>query len=279
MQAPGEQVEAIELDLLCEGIFRRYGYDFRQYSRTSLLRRVKAFMHEEGLSCIGELQQQVLRNKTMLCKLLGALSVSVTQFFRDPEVFSALQNQVLPRLETYPCLRIWHAGCASGEEAYSLAILLDEMGLLARSQIYATDLNEQAIHTASSGVYPLSVLEEGSLSYLKSGGQGHFAHYYTTDGKNGVMLKRLRRRIVFSRHNLVSDGSFNEFHLIFCRNVLIYFDTDLKAKVLGLLHQSQCRFGYLVLGYRELLDFSPAAQHYEILEPGNEAHSIFRNQG
>ena len=261
----GGDLEALELDLLLTAVARRHGYDFRQYSPASLRRRVLRSMHEEGLSTLSGLQELLLHDPSALARFISHLSVHVTSMFRDPAVYRALREHAVPLLKTWPFLRIWHAGCATGEEVYSLAILLHEEGLLERSRIYATDLSDGLLERARRGTYPLSVMRDYTANYLASGGSEDFSSYYTADHRNARLREDLRRSIVFSQHNLVSDGSFNEFHLILCRNVMIYFDGELRNRVLELLHESLVMFGVLGLGQRESLRFTPRQECYQPL--------------
>lgn len=263
--AQAECLEDLELDLLLSAVARRFGYDFRQYSPASLRRRVLRSMHEEGLATLSGLQERLLHDSQALARFISHLSVHVTSMFRDPPVYRALREHAVPRLRTWPFIRIWHAGCATGEEVYSLAILLHEEGLLERCRIYATDLSDDLLERARRGAYRLSSMRDYTSNYLASGGREDFSSYYTADHKSALLREDIRRRIVFSHHNLVSDGSFNEFHLILCRNVMIYFEKELQDRVLGLFHDSLVMFGILGLGQRESLRFSPHADSYRPL--------------
>jgi len=269
-----ESLEEIELDLLLTAVARRYGYDFRQYSPASLHRRVQRAMVEERLDTLSALQERLLHEPEALQRFISHLSVHVTSMFRDPQVYRALRKQVVPLLRTWPFVRIWHAGCATGEEVYSLAILLHEEGLLDRCRIYATDLSDELLEQANAGAYPLSVMRRYTANYLASGGREEFSGYYTADHKNAVLRDDIRRPIVFSQHNLVSDGSFNEFHLIMCRNVMIYFDKQLRDRVLELFHDSLVLFGVLGLGQRESLRFTPRFESYQPL--ADESLRLYR---
>lgn len=263
-EAP-EDLEELELDLLLTAVARRYGYDFRQYSAASLRRRVRRAVSEEGLETLSGLQELLLHDSDALGRFISHLSVHVTSMFRDPPFYRALREHAVPLLRTWPFIRIWHAGCATGEEAYSLAILLDEEGLLERSRIYATDLSDDLLRQARRGSYPLSVMRQYTGNYLASGGTSDFSSFYSAGHRRAIMREDLRRSIVFSQHNLVSDGSFNEFHLILCRNVMIYFGTELRDRVLELLHESLVMFGILGLGQRESLRFTPQHDSYRPL--------------
>ncbi|WP_084332475.1 CheR family methyltransferase [Marinobacterium jannaschii] len=263
------QLEQIEIDLLCEAIYRYYGFDFRQYARASLKRRIMNLLSLEGLGSISALQDRVLHDRQMMERFLLNLSINVTAMFRDPAMYVALRNKVVPLLQTYPSIRVWHAGCSSGEEAYSMSILLEEEGMSSHSKIYATDFNEAIIKHAQAGVMPLNEMQAYTANYQKAGGKRSFSEYYSARYDRAILVPRLRNPIVFSRHNLATDGSFNEFNIIFCRNVMIYFDDNLRNRVLELLHNSLCRFGILVLGTKESLQFTPFEQYYKELDgPG-----------
>lgn len=254
-------------------ISQRYGYDFSGYSPPSLRRRVRRVMQVEGVRTLSGLQERVLHDPAALGRFVSALTVRVTGMFRDPEVYQYLRRQVIPVLRTYPFVRIWHAGCSTGEEVYSLAIVLEEEGLLKRTRIYATDLSDSVLNVARRGVYPLSSMRDYTAAYHAAGGQSDFSRYYTADDKHAVITERLRKRMVFSQHNLVSDGSFNEFHLVLCRNVLIYFSNGLRERVHELLANSLIRLGVLVLGMRESLRYSHLTDDFE---PLSEKLRIYR---
>lgn len=258
--------EDLELDLLCEGIFRFYGFDFRQYARASLKRRVKNLMQLENLTTVSELQNKVLHDSQVMERFLLNLSINVTAMFRDPFMYSAFRDKVVPVLKTYPSLRIWHAGCATGEEVYSMAILLEEEGLLDRTKIYATDINEVVLRKARSGIISLELMKEYSSNYIKAGGKRAFSEYYSAQYDHAILRSNLGERIVFSRHNLVTDQSFNEFNVIFCRNVLIYFNETLQNRVHELIQASLCRFGIFVLGTKESVQYTPQEPHYKVLD-------------
>jgi len=258
--------DEIEIDLLCEGIFQHYGFDFRQYARSSLKRRVKNLMELEGLATISALQEKILHDEQIMERFLLNLSINVTSLFRDPDLYTSFREKVVPILATYPSIRIWHAGCATGEEVYSMAILLEEEGLADKATIYATDINELVIKKAKAGIFDLSVMREYSSNYIKAGGTRAFSEYYTAKYDHAILRPELRRRIVFSKHNLVTDGSFNEFNVIFCRNVMIYFNSELQGRVHNLLHDSLCRFGMLVLGSKETIQFSSCEDSYKELD-------------
>src|SRR5688572_2171757 len=261
-QPDGSAVEDVELPLMLEAVYRLHGYDFRDYALPSLRRRIRHLVADEKLTTISGLQERVLHDRACLDRLVAALSVSVTSMFRDPAFYSLLRETVVPLLRTYPLLRVWHAGCSSGEEVYSTAILLEEEGLYGRSRIYATDMNEAVLRRAASGVVPLSAMRDNTTNYLQAGGRRAFAGYYTALDDRVILAPSLLRNVVFAQHNLVTDGSFNEFNLVFCRNVLIYFNRDLQDRVHRLLYGSLVRLGFLALGAKETIRFSPHEEQY-----------------
>jgi chemotaxis protein methyltransferase CheR len=262
-------IEDIELELLLEGIFRRYGYDFRHYSRASIKRRVKHFMAKSGQEKISEVTTLALYDSNFFQQLVLDFSVPVTEMFRDPEVYKSLRDKVIPVLATYPFIKIWHAGCASGEEVYSLAILLQEEGLYDRTTIYATDFNEVVLEKAKQGIYPLGDIKKDIDNYQRAGGKGSLAEYFEALYDSVIMTKSLKKNITFARHNLAIDQVFGEMHLILCRNVLIYFDKTLQARVHHLFNDSIIRGGFLCLGKKETLQFSEIYEQYkDIDKPG-----------
>jgi chemotaxis protein methyltransferase CheR len=248
--------EAIEVALLLEAVHRRYGHDFRQYGRAHVARRIRHRMSLAGAATISELQGRLLRDPDLFSEFLRDLSVNVTEFFRDPDFFRAVRSEVAPLLATYPSIRVWHAGCASGEEVYSMAILLREEGILDRCRIHATDRNPAALDQARKGIFPIDRMKEYTLNYQKSGGRASFADYYTARYESVIFDPALRRRVTFSDHNLITDGAPGEMHLIVCRNVLIYFDRDLQRRVIRLFAESLVPGGFLCLGAKESLGFS-----------------------
>jgi chemotaxis protein methyltransferase CheR len=260
-----EGLEDLEIRLLLEGVWSCYGYDFRDYALTSIRRRVRFFMDEEGLSTVTSVQDRVLHDPLALRRFLRALSVNVTAMFRDPSFYRALREVVVPVMRTYPAVRIWHAGCATGEEVYSVAILLREEGLYDRCRLYATDINDAVLRQAQRGELPLSSMRENTRHYIEAGGGHGFARWYKTRDGRAVLDPELRRNIVFAQHNLATDGSFNDFHLVVCRNVLIYFNRGLQDRVHRLLYDSLVRFGFLGLGLKETTRFTPHEAHYEEL--------------
>ena len=266
-------LERIEIELLLEGIFRHYGFDFRSYAYASVRRRLWKRIEAEGLSTVSALQAQVLHQPPMMEKLLLDLSINVTAMFRDPGFYLAFRERVVPLLRTYPYIRIWHAGCATGEEVYSMAILLQEEGLYERSRIYATDINEVVLAKAKEGIFPLERMQEYTENYIAAGGKRAFSDYYTAKYGGALFSPSLTKNVVFSLHNLVTDRSFAEFNVILCRNVLIYFDKSLQSRVHGLFYDSLATFGILVLGSKESLRFSPHEDNYEQI---NGPEKIFR---
>jgi chemotaxis protein methyltransferase CheR len=267
-----DALESLELDLLLEAACRRYGYDFREYARTSLRRRVRAIMQTEKVATVSALQERVLHSPETWERFLLGISVNVSAMFRDPDFFQAFRAHVVPRLRTYPFIRIWQAGCSMGEEAYSLAILLEEEGLYDRSRIYATDINEALLRQARDGIYPAELMQKYTQNYIQAGGTRAFSEYYTARYDLAILRPSLARNIVFSQHNLVSDGPFNEFHVVLCRNVMIYFSRPLQERTHALFLDSLVRFGILGLGARESLRFMPQERHYEILVPGEKLY-------
>lgn len=260
-------VEEIEVDLLLEGIHRRYGIDFRSYSRASLARRVGRCLKAEGLPTVSALQDRVLHDPQVLGRFVAAVSVHSTAMFRDPAFFRAFREQIAPALSRLPFIRVWHAGCSTGEEVYSVAILLLEEGLLDRTRIYATDMNEPALMQAREGVYPLRKMGEYGASYAEAGGRRSLAHYYQSRGAVALFDPALQRDIVWATHNLVTDASFNEFHVALCRNVMIYFNPTLQRRVHSLLYDSLAHDGFLALGRQETIDLSGFEPHYAVVDP------------
>ncbi len=255
-------LEDLEIQLLLDGILQRYGYDFRNYATASLRRRIRLILEKEGLTSASALQARILREPACMSRFITSLSVPVTAMFRDPSFYRAVRAEVVPMLRTYPFVRIWHAGCATGEEVYSLAILLTEEDLYERCRIYATDLSDANLQAATHGIYDLARMRDYTQNYQLSGGRRDFSAYYTADHERVIFSPRLRKNIVFSQHNLVSDGPFNEFNLILCRNVMIYFDQTLRERVHSLLDGSLCRLGVLGVGRKESLEFSKLAPRY-----------------
>lgn len=255
----------IELRMLVEAVYLKYNYDFRNYTGASQKRRVLVAMREMGCSTVSELQSRVLHDPNGFAQLLQYLTIPVTEMFRDPEYFRAVREQVAPFLKTYPSLKIWVAGCSTGEEVYSLAILLKEEGLLDRSIIYATDINPKSLETARRGVYPIDRMRLYTENYQKSGGKAAFSDYYTAAYGGALFERSLIDNVTFADHSLSTDTVFSETHFVSCRNVLIYFNRTLQDRVFGLFHESLCYRGFLGLGSKESIDFSSYAGRFEPL--------------
>lgn len=278
-RAPGVgdvDIENIEISLLLEAVFQCYGFDFRHYAHASLKRRIHQCMHAEKVGSASALQEKLLYNTASMERFLLVLSINVTSLFRDAGFYRVFREQVVPRLRTYPFIRIWHAGCSSGEEVYSLAILLQEEGLYDRVRLYATDMNEVVLARARDGIYPLERMREYAKNYARAGGKRVLADYYTTQYGRAIFHGSLKKNIVWSQHNLATDGSFNEFHVILCRNVLIYFDQTLQMRVHQLLYDSLINFGMLGLGQMESIRFSPHEACYETRDSTEKWYSKVR---
>lgn len=270
-----DAVSRIEVALLLEAIYQRYGYDFREYARETVERRVAQFVSDVGCAHVGELTARVLRDPSLSYRLIGYFSVNVTALFRDPFVYDALRRHVVPMLRTWPHVKVWDAGCATGEEVYSLAILLTEEGLYDRTTLYATDISASALETARAGIYPLEILLRGSANYLASGARASLSGYYHARYDAAAMRATLRRNVTFARHNLAMDASFGEMQLVVCRNVLIYFNRDLQDHVLELLCDSLENGGYLCIGDKESLAFTSVADRFEVID---EEAKIFKKR-
>ncbi len=236
-------------------IHEAHGFDFRDYSEDSIKRRIVHFMNEKKIADLEHLQAKILVSESFFEEFIQEMSVTVTEMFRDEKFFKALREKVIPRLATYPFIKVWLAGCATGEEAYSIAILLDEAGLSSRSLIYATDINQRSLQIAKEGLYPKEKMDAASQNYMNSGGTGNLEQYYLSKYNSVIFTKNLKQNLVFSPHNLAVDRSFNEFQLILCRNVLIYFKQNLQNKVINLFYDSLCPFGFLALGNKETILF------------------------
>ena len=269
------ELEALELELLLEAIHRRYGYDFRGYAQASLRRRLWRRADLEGLRSLSGLQERILHDPHCMERLLADLSINVTAMFRDPACHAALRDRVLPLLRTHPFVRVWVAGCSTGEEVVTLAICLKEAGMLERARIYATDMDADVLVRARQGAFPLDRLRDYTANYHDSGGTMDFSSYYTVRGDRAVFDPELLRDVVFAQHNLATDRSFNEFHVVVCRNVLIYFGRDLQDRVLMLFDESLDRRGVLVLGRKETLRGTAIEEGYE---PLVEAERIYRRR-
>lgn len=260
------EITDIEIDLLLEAIYRRYGYDFRNYSRTSIERRLTQFLMDKKCSTYSEITGRILRDITFFHELVSYFSISVTALFRDPFFYTALHDKVLPFLRTWPHFKIWHAGCATGEEAYSMAILLTDAKIIKRATIYATDISQSALETAKTGIYNLNTIKQGSINYLEAGCINSLSDYYQALYGAALLNTNLKNRITFSRHNLVIDKSFGEMQMIICRNVLIYFNQTLQNQVLELFWESLEFGGFLCLGDKETLWFSSVADKFSIVD-------------
>lgn len=256
----------IELNLLLQAVHLKYGYNFGNYSKAHLKRRILHRLNLSGLQTISELQNKILWDKTFYKTFLQDLSINVTEMFRDPQFYLNFRLKVIPELSTYAHIKVWHAGCSTGEEVYSLAIMLQEEGILHKTRIYATDFNKQVLETAKQGIYDRKEMDLYANNYLESGGKGLLSDYYTS--KYGLVLldQTLAKNVVFADHNLVTDGIFAEVHLVFCRNVLIYFDKTLQSHVLGLFTNSLTKRGFLCLGTKESLQFSTVENEYETVD-------------
>ena len=258
-------LERLEIQLLLEAIYRHYGFDFRAYAYSSLRRRLLKRIEEEHLTSISGLQEKVLHHPPSMDRLLLDLSINVTSMFRDPSFFAAIRTKVIPHLKTYPFIRVWHAGCSTGEEVFSMAILLKEEGLYDRARIYATDINEMVLQQAKNGIFPLQKMQEYTANYQRAGGVKSFSEYYTAKYDGALFDPGLTQNVVFSQHNLVTDRSFSEFNLILCRNTMIYFERNLQNHVIKLFRDSLATFGILGLGKKESLKFSKEEAHFEPL--------------
>ena len=256
---------AIELRLLMEAIYLKYSYDFRDYSGASQKRRVHHALHQMDCAGISELQARVLHDPDAFMQLLQYLTIPTSEMFRDPSYFLALREQVIPHLHTYPSLKIWIAGCSTGEEVYSMAIMLKEEGLLERSIIYATDINPQSLDKAKKGVFSLERMRAYTASYQQAGGKRAFSDYYTAAYDHALFDRSLVENVSFADHSLATDSVFSETQLVCCRNVLIYFNRKLQERALGLFHESLCHRGFLGLGSKETIDFSAYASSFEAL--------------
>jgi chemotaxis protein methyltransferase CheR len=258
----GEMIQYREVDLLLSDLFSKYGYDFTEYSKASLLRRIQRLCALDKFPSFAEFRYRLQTDPHYFRRFVEEITVNVTEMLRDPSFYRTLRNTILPVLATHPFIRIWHAGCSTGEEVYSMAILLREAGVLDKSLLYGTDINPLVIEKARKGIFPVSQMQKYSENYIQSGGVRDFSSYYTANYHLAKFDSSLTTKMIFSTHNLVSDFSFNEFQLILCRNTLIYFERDLQAKVLRLFDYSLENFGYLALGSKESIRFSNIAGRY-----------------
>jgi chemotaxis protein methyltransferase CheR len=259
-------VEELEIELLIEAIYRRYGYDFRDYARASLQRKVRRIASMSGVTRISELIPRLLHDEDLFAKMVGAFSTPVTEMFRDPSFFKSLRESVVPYLKTYPFIRIWVAGCATGEEVYSLAILLREEGVYDRCTFFATDFVDPVLRRARGGILPLRSMKTNTANYLQAGGRRAFSDYYHADYDSAILAEGLKENITFANHNLVTDGVFGEMHLVLCRNVMIYFNSALQNRVLNILDESLLRGGFLALGSKESLHRDDFRNRFQELE-------------
>lgn len=268
--------ERIEIILLLEGLYLKYGYDFRQYAGAHLKRRLEHFRKASGMENLPEMLYRVLRDEDFFSKLLLELSVNVTEMFRDPWVYKKIRKLVVPHLATYPFIRSWHAGCSAGQEVYSMCILLHEEGVKeSRIQVYATDYNDLILEKAKKAIYPAESVKLYTSNYQKAGGRHSFADYYTAEYDSVILKPPMRESILFSAHNLATDGVFAEMHIIFCRNVLIYFNRELQNRVIKIFYESLCPGGFLCIGTKESLQFTDYADKFEVVA---EKEKIFRKK-
>ena len=261
-----DDLETLELQLLLDGIYKASGYDFRDYALASLKRRIHKCMLDEKVSTISGFQDKIFHDPEVLNRFLLALSIDVTELFRDPGMYCSFRKKVIPVLRTYPFFRIWHAGCSSGEEAYSISILLKEEDLCDRARIYATDFNELVLNKAKKGIFPQKVMKKYTKNYQEAGGKKAFSDYYMAKYDYVRFNPDLHENITWAQHNLVTDKSFNEFQVIFCRNVMIYFNKSLQDRVHKLLYESLDLNGFLILGNKESLKFSPYEDYFDLVD-------------
>lgn len=276
MNPEHQEISQEDLSAVLELVQKRYGFDFTQYARSSMKRRMQRIMENFRLPSVFELKHKLLNDELFFEVFVEEITVNVTEMFRDPFFYKELREKVIPQLESYPSIKIWHAGCSSGEEVYSLAILLHECGLLERSRIYATDINLQVLNRARAGIFDLRYMKDYTLNYIAAGGTGNFSDYYTAKYDQAIFKKELKEHMIFSIHNLVADKSFNEFNLILCRNVLIYFNEHLQNQVISLFSESLCPFGYLALGSKESLLFYRDRDRYDTISKMSKLFKLVR---
>ncbi len=264
--------ERIEINLLLEAIFHKYGYDFRKYSLAHVRRRIRNRVELGGFESISALQHRVIYDDSFFYTILTDFSINITEMFRDPSFFLTVRREVVPLLATYPFVRVWHAGCATGEELYSMAILLKEEGLFDKVQLYVTDFNEAVLQKAKEGIVSAKSLKEYTENYQRGGGVQSFADYYTARYERAILDPKLKEKVVFANHNLVTDQVFAEMQMIVCRNVLIYFSRELQNRVLRLFYDSLCRGGILCLGSKESLKFSDLTDKFEQLHANEQIY-------
>ncbi|RYD55444.1 MAG: protein-glutamate O-methyltransferase CheR [Sphingobacteriales bacterium] len=265
-----------ELQSVLDVIKAQYGYDFSDYASASLKRRVLRFLQSASLKDIAEFRYRLSNDSAFFSWFVQSVTVNVTEMFRDPQFYKTMRETVLPKLASYPVIKIWHAGCSTGEEVYSMAIMLHEQGLLKRSRVYATDINPANLERAMSGIMSTSQMKDYTQNYIQSGGMEDFSSYYTARYDNAILNSELRKSIIFSQHNLVTDAAFNEFHLVCCRNVLIYFNRTLQNRVMQLFHDSLAPLGYLALGIKESLLFSDIRDKFESVSMLNKIYRRHR---
>ena len=268
--------EEIEIKLLLQALYEYYGYDFRQYSLKMIKRRIKERLDREKLQNIAQLIEKILYDRASMRRLVNDFTIQVSTMFRDPDIFKFLKENVIPVLKTFPFLRIWHAGCGYCEEVLSMCILLHEEGLYKKSLLYATDLNAEVIQKAKNGIFTSEMIKEFTQNYIQAGGKESFSEYYYARFGNAVFYKWLRKNIVFSQHCLVTDNSFNEFQVIFARNVMIYFDQHLQSKVHELFYKSLVINGFLILGKKESIRFTPFEKNYQSINAGLSVYKKIR---
>ncbi len=269
------KIVPIEVDLLLEAVHRRWGYDFRSYARASIERRLSQFMSSSGYASLSEMIPMVLHDEAFFARLLQHFSLPVTEMFRDPFVYRSLRENVIPMLRTWPHVKVWHAGCATGEEVYSLAVVLKEEGIYDRTTIYATDFNDGALEKARDGIYEIGKIQEATRHYQQAGGKTSFSEYYHARYDAAAMDSALKERMTFANHNLAVDRAFGEMHLVLCRNVLIYFASELQNRALRLFTESLVHGGFLCLGTKESLLFSEVSGRYEVVD---EKAKIYRKK-
>ncbi|MEE4241165.1 MAG: protein-glutamate O-methyltransferase CheR [Desulfopila sp.] len=257
--------ENLEIRLLLEAIYQKYGYDFRNYAGAHTKRRLKHRKTVSALRNYSEMLHRIIYDEEYFNSVLLDLSINVTEMFRDPWFYREVREIVVPHLQTYPFIKVWHAGCSAGQEVYSMAILLEEEGMKDRTQMYATDFNEPILARAKKGIYPLDAVRQYTLNYIESGGKESFSDYYTADDRHVILKSSLREKVLFSSHNLATDGVFGEMNVVFCRNVLIYFNKELQERVLRLFYDSLCPGGFLCLGSKESLSFTGFVDKFEIV--------------
>jgi len=267
--------EQLEIQLLLEAIYIKYGYDFREYSLAHTKRRLEYRRAIEGMKNYSEMQHKVIHEETFFQQLLLDLSINVTEMFRDPWFYQKIREIVFPHLRTYPFIKVWHAGCSAGQEVYSMGIILEEESMKERSQVYATDFNESILEQAKKGIYPMDLVRQYTANYQASNGRASFSDYYTADYDHVIMKNSLKDKVLFTPHNLATDGVFGEMHIIFCRNVLIYFNRELQNRVFNLFYDSLIPGGFLCLGSKESLRFSDIADKFELV---SEREKIYRKK-